>query len=830
MIGAVPGADLHGRHHRALRGRGQRLLRHPAGRRSCPTSVTRTWHTQLGRALDRDGVAGDRPVHRAAVCGHEPKFQRLGVNVLFWACSSSWSARSPASGSASLQQLRRRRELLVRPPGLRIHRSRPLLADLLFVGLLLWLILLGRAHAGRRCKKPGEPQPDRLVFLSARCIGGCSTAPALDWGQHTQFRWSSTGAGGWSTCGSKAFSKSSPPPSSPSSSRAGPGARCMAATRGTARDDRFLSGGMLGTLHHLYFTGTPTSVIALGAVFSRARSRAADCSSASKPADLQRSQATPWCRPTGGRSFSSSPSRFWNMVGAGLFGFMINPPLALYYMQGLNTTPLHGHAALFGVYGMLGIGLMLFCLRGLSDRARWTPTGLLKPAFWCLNIGLAMMVFLSLLPAGMYQAWASVTPGLWYARSAEIIHWPRHGDPGLDASAGRHRVRRRRSPVGVLRGPSAARSGAASWAADLDSACPSATMKRVTPNGSWDGEHATSGGWKAWLCPVATRLPAVLSARQHVRRAVHRTVGDAGVSPVGCRRPIFRGRCGMRTRCCSARARRDRGYPLTAGRSWSAQPTPVGLPLAALAALWVAGRILVLTPFAWTAAVVNAAFPLACAVALAMPFMAARNRRNYFFIGLLLLLSGAAFAFHLSALGVIQTPSSVGFQVALDVLLFIMAVMSGRVIPMFTNNGIPGADATRRPWSRRPRLDPCSSCSLPTAWVCRRSSWPPSPSLQRSRISCVGCCGSRGKRWTTHWFSCCMAYAWIPVHLGLRVGHAWLAVAVFATHALTVGAAGGLIIGMMVRTARGHTGPNPARRPDRYRLLRAGLARRAACG
>ena len=53
---------------------------------------------------------------------------------------------------------------------------------------------------------------------------------------------------------------------------------------------------------------------------------------------------------------------FWNMVGAGLFGFMINPPIALYYMQGLNTTPVHGHAALFGVYGMLGIGLMLFCL------------------------------------------------------------------------------------------------------------------------------------------------------------------------------------------------------------------------------------------------------------------------------------------------------------------------------------------------------------------------------------------------------------------------------------------------------------------------------------
>ena len=61
---------------------------------------------------------------------------------------------------------------------------------------------------------------------------------------------------------------------------------------------------------------------------------------------------------------------FWNLVGAGLFGFLINPPIALYYMQGLNTTPVHGHTALFGVYGMLGIGLMLFCLRGLGRTSR----------------------------------------------------------------------------------------------------------------------------------------------------------------------------------------------------------------------------------------------------------------------------------------------------------------------------------------------------------------------------------------------------------------------------------------------------------------------------
>jgi nitric oxide reductase subunit B len=112
---------------------------------------------------------------------------------------------------------------------------------------------------------------------------------------------------------------------------------------------------------------------------------------------------------------------FWNIVGAGLLGFAINPPASLYYVQGLNMTPAHGHAALFGVYGMLGIGLMLFCLRGLFEKSRHADR-ILAPAFWSLNIGLGMMVFMSLLPAGIYQAWHSVTTGLWYARSAAIVH------------------------------------------------------------------------------------------------------------------------------------------------------------------------------------------------------------------------------------------------------------------------------------------------------------------------------------------------------------------------------------------------------------------------
>jgi nitric oxide reductase subunit B len=107
-------------------------------------------------------------------------------------------------------------------------------------------------------------------------------------------------------------------------------------------------------------------------------------------------------------------------VGAGLFGFLINPPIALYYVQGLNLTPVHGHTALFGVYGMLGLGLTLFCLRALIPGRKWKQ-GPLKLSFWSLNLGLIFMVILSMLPVGLLQAWASIERGTWYARSAEFM-------------------------------------------------------------------------------------------------------------------------------------------------------------------------------------------------------------------------------------------------------------------------------------------------------------------------------------------------------------------------------------------------------------------------
>jgi nitric oxide reductase subunit B len=185
----------------------------------------------------------------------------------------------------------------------------------------------------------------------------------------------------------------------------------------------FLFGGILGTLHHLYFTGAPTSVIALGAVFSALEVVPLALVGIEGYRTYLRSKAAPWVASYRWPILFFVAVGFWNTVGAGLLGFAINPPASLYFVQGLNLTAAHGHAALFGVYGMLGIGLMLFCLRGLYVPGRHAEA-LIGKAFWCLNAGLAMMVFLSLLPAGIYQAAASITQGLWYARSPEVIHSP----------------------------------------------------------------------------------------------------------------------------------------------------------------------------------------------------------------------------------------------------------------------------------------------------------------------------------------------------------------------------------------------------------------------
>lgn len=250
------------------------------------------------------------------------------------------------------------------------------------------------------------------------------------------------------------------------------------------------------------------------------------------------------------------------------------------------------------------------------------------------------------------------------------------------------------------------------------------------------------------------------------------------------------------------------GFLLTAVGNWTGNPTPSGVALIALAALWVSGRVLVLTPYAIAAAVVNVAFPVALAIAIGRPLLQGGNRRNYFFLALLLVLGLAELAFHLSHLDLLAWPEQASLQVGLDIVLFIIAVIGGRVIPMFTNNGIPGAQATRHPVVEKFAL--IGVLVLLGIDVLQVPAWVVAVlALLVALAHAVRLCLWRPWRtgrtplvWVLH-----LAYAWIVVYLVLRgLAEVGLVGPPFAVHALTIGAIGGMTIGMMTRTARGHTG------------------------
>ncbi len=225
----------------------------------------------------------------------------------------------------------------------------------------------------------------------------------------------------------------------------------MAAAAALLSATIFLSGGIIGTCHHLYFSGTPTVALAWGSVFSALEVVPLVLVGFDAMEDLRRSRLTQWVRQYKWPIYFFVAVAFWNMVGAGLFGFMINPPIALYYMQGLNTTPLHGHAALFGVYGMLGIGLMLVCLRALIPGREWKD-GLLQ----VLVLGAERRADGDVRAepaAGRPDADLGLGGTRLLVRPQRRVHADaRDAEPALDASAGRHDLLPRSRGPGRVRG------------------------------------------------------------------------------------------------------------------------------------------------------------------------------------------------------------------------------------------------------------------------------------------------------------------------------------------------------------------------------------------
>ena len=386
-----------------------------------PYAVTRTWHTQLGIFWIATAWLATGLYIAPAISNHEPRFQKLGVNLLFVALLIVVVGSMSGEWLGVQQYFDLDTNFWLGHQGWEYVDLGRLWQILLFTGLMIWLTLVGRA-LWPSLSKPSENRGLVMMLFLASVAIGLFYAAGLTWGKHTHlsmityWRWWVVHL--WVEGFFEVFATAV---IALLFARMGLIRPRLAADAVLFETIIFLFGGILGTLHHLYFAGTPTSVIAVGSMFSALEVVPLVLIGFEAFENYQRRRAAPWVERYKWPIMMFVAVAFWNMVGAGLLGFLINPPISLYYLQGLNTTAAHGHGALFGVYGMLGIGLMLFCLRGLTNDKAWNDK-LLGPTFWLLNIGLAAMVFGSLLPAGVYQAYWSITEGLWYARSAEIIH------------------------------------------------------------------------------------------------------------------------------------------------------------------------------------------------------------------------------------------------------------------------------------------------------------------------------------------------------------------------------------------------------------------------
>jgi len=388
-----------------------------------PYSLTRTWHTELAVLWIATAWLASGLYIAPLISGYEPKFQRLGVNFL-WVCLLIIVVGSFAGQwMAVMDKMDLAKNFWFGHQGWEYVDLGRFWQIFLFIGLMLWLFLVGRAlwptmrGGGQTASIVG------LLFLSTVAIGLLYGA-GLMWGEHTHiamveyWRWWVVHL--WVEGFFEVFATAL---ISYLFVRLGLLRVGSATTNVLFATIVFMAGGVLGTLHHLYFSGTTTAVIALGASFSALEVVPLALIGLEAYDTWKKQHAAPWMARYRWPIMFFVAVSFWNLIGAGLFGFLVNTPIALYYMQGLNLTATHGHTALFGVYGMLGLGLMLFCLRGIKPEAHWRE-GWLKGSFWSLNIGLSMMAALTLLPLGTLQLKAVLEHGYWFARSAEFMDRP----------------------------------------------------------------------------------------------------------------------------------------------------------------------------------------------------------------------------------------------------------------------------------------------------------------------------------------------------------------------------------------------------------------------
>ena len=367
-----------------------------------PYSLVRTWHLQAALFWIATGfLAAGLFLAPVINGGKDPKYQKLGVDVLFWALVVVCVGSFIGNYFAIAQIMPPEWNFWLGHQGYEYVDLGRLWQTAKFAGIAFWLVLMARAIFPALLAPNGQDKNLLALLTSSVVCIGLFYGTGLFYGERTHisvmeyWRWwvvhlwvegffevfaTTALAFIFSTLGLVSYR--------------------MATAASLASASLFMLGGVPGTFHHLYFSGTTTPVMAVGASFSALEVVPLVVLGHEAWEHWRLQHKTEWMKKLRWPLMCFVAVAFWNMLGAGVFGFMINPPISLYYIQGLNTTPVHAHSALFGVYGFLALGFTLLVLRYLRPQVVFSEA-LMKTGFWGLNLGLVLMISTSLLPIGV---------------------------------------------------------------------------------------------------------------------------------------------------------------------------------------------------------------------------------------------------------------------------------------------------------------------------------------------------------------------------------------------------------------------------------------------
>ena len=391
-----------------------------------PYNLARTWHLQLAIFWIATAWVGGGLFLASWVGGDEPKHQKAGVYALLGALVVV-VVGSLAGESLGINDKLGQLWFWFGHQGSEYLDLGRFWQYLLAVGLLFWLFLMFRAL------KPAFKSPKKRelssLFLYAAVAIPIFYLPALFYGPHTNFavidNWRFWIIHLWVEGFFELFATVLVAIMFHQMGVVS----TKTATRLIYLDAiLYLSGGIIGTGHHWYFTGQGTLNMGLASCFSALEVvpltlltldawdfinlRKAPCSECGHDLAWGQKWAIYFLMAVG----------VWNFVGAGIFGFLINLPIVSYFEVGTTLTPNHGHAALFGVFGMLALAVLVFCLRAMQSDATWEETQkFIRVGFWGANVGLALMIVLDLFPGGVIQLWDSVANGYWHARRLTFL-------------------------------------------------------------------------------------------------------------------------------------------------------------------------------------------------------------------------------------------------------------------------------------------------------------------------------------------------------------------------------------------------------------------------